>query len=321
MEDMSDNLIQPFGLDVSDLRGRYVRLGTVIDDILGAHNYPNPVAHLVAETVVLTLLLSSMLKYEGIFTLQIQGDGPVKMVVADVTTGGDVRACATFDAERVKNSSKQVNALRSKENSQNHLAQLLGKGHIAFTVDQGKHTERYQGIVELKGSSMVDCVQHYFTQSEQIKTGIKMAVGQRDGVWRAGAIMLQHMPTAESRDASNIMDLDGDDWRRAMMLMDTARKEEFLSAELTPNDLLLRLFHEEGVRVFEPITVCKKCRCSEDRVENVLLTMPPEEREYMLKDGKITMRCEFCSHDYGFDPAFIQKKYGELQQNDQKNSS
>ena len=221
----------------------------------------------------------------------------------------------------MKNSSKQVNALRSKENSQNHLAQLLGKGYIAFTVDQGRHTDRYQGIVELKGASMVECVQHYFTQSEQIKTGIKMAVGQRDGAWRVGAIMLQHLPTSETEDASNIVDLDSDDWRRSMVLLDTASKEEFLSSDLSASDLLLLLFHEEVVRVFDPIEVRKKCRCSSERVENVLLTMPLEERDYMVKDGKISMRCEFCSHDYDFDPEYIQKQYNELQKNDQKSPS
>jgi len=308
-----DNLIQPFSLDVSNLRGRSVRLGSVMDEILAAHDYPNVVAHLVAEATTLALLLSSMLKYEGIFTLQAQGDGPVKMVVADVTTGGDVRACASFDAERIEHSAKQVNALRSKEKSQNHLAQLLGKGYIAFTVDQGGNTDRYQGIVELKGSSLVDCVQHYFTQSEQIQTGIKMAAGQRDGQWRSGAIMLQHLPEeGGTRGVSNVVDLDADDWARAMVLLDTASEDELLSPELPNADLLYRLFHEEGPRVYETQVVQKKCRCDEQRVENVLLTMSDEERDYMVKDGKISMRCEFCSTQYTFDPAALQNKFDEL---------
>lgn len=313
MSDADHNLIQPFSLEQSNLRGRAVKLESVLDDILTAHDYPNPVAHLVAEVATLALLLSSMLKYEGIFTLQTQGDGPVKMLVADVTSAGDVRACATFDEERVEIAREQIMAMRSKENSQNHLAQYLGKGYIAFTVDQGANTDRYQGIVELKGSSLVDCVQHYFTQSEQIKTGIKMAVGQRDDVWRSGAIMVQHLPTEETQDASNIVDLDADDWRRAMVLLDTASKEEFLSSELPVTELLHRLFHEEGVRVYDAITAQKKCRCSADRVENVLLTMPKDERDYMVKQGKITMRCEFCSRDFDFDPAYIQKRYEDRQ--------
>lgn len=316
-----DNVIQPFSLDASNLRGRSVRLGSVLDDILKAHDYPNPVAHLVAETATLALLLSSMLKYDGIFTLQTQGDGPVGMLVADVTSAGDVRACATFDADRVEIAREQINAMRSRENSHNHLAQYLGKGYIAFTVDQGPNTERYQGIVELKGASLVDCVQHYFTQSEQIQTGIKMAAGQRDDVWRSGAIMVQHMPDEETETASNIVDLDADDWRRVMVLLDTATKEEFLDADLHSNTLLHRLFHEEEVRVYEPIAVQKQCRCDVQRVENVLLTMSPEEREYMVRDGKISMRCEFCSTDYDFDPAEIEKKYASLHSGTDKSGS
>src|SRR5690606_25497319 len=153
-----------------------------------------PVAHLVAETIALTLLLSSRLKYQGVVTLQTSGDGPVSMLVADVTSDGVVRGCANFDPERVEHAREQLAGLKTPESSQNHLAQYLGKGYIAFTVKQEDASEDYQGIVELKGASLVDCAQHYFNQSEQIGTGVKMAVGLRDGKWRAGGIMLQNMP-------------------------------------------------------------------------------------------------------------------------------
>lgn len=303
-----DDLIKPFILESSNFRGRSVRLGNVLNEILDPHEYPKPVAHLVAETLTLALMLSSMLKYEGIFTLQAQGDGPVNMLVADVTSTGKVRACASFNEERLEHARVQLSAMKSIESSQNHLAQYLGKGHIAFTVDQpGK--DRYQGIVELKGSSLVDCVQHYFTQSEQIGTGIKMAVGQRKGKWRSAGIMLQKMPEEEStRFQTNLANLDEDDWQRSMIFLDSCTDEELLDPQLTPNELLLRLFNEEGVRVFEPRALIKECRCSEERVETVLRMMSEDDREYMEKDGDLTLKCEFCSKEYSFNAREFERK-------------
>lgn len=304
---VDDNVIQTFQLDSSSLRGRCVRLGSVLDDILDAHEYPNPVAHLVAETATLALLLSSMLKYEGIFTLQTKGDGPVSMLVADVTSAGDVRACAYYDPERLEAAREKLSALKVTEDSQNHLAQYLGKGYIAFTVDQGGHMERYQGIVELQGASLVDCVQHYFNQSEQIGTAIKMAVGQRDDKWRAGGMMLQHMPDEGGHQSEHvnseagISNLNEDDWRRTMIFMDSCTEDEFLDPDLHSNVLLMRLFHEEGVRVYEPQTVQKNCRCSREKVEHVIATMQDEDLDYINKDGEIIVTCEFCSTDYIFD--------------------
>jgi len=303
-----DNFVQTFQLETSNLRGRIVRLGSVLDDILDAHQYPLPIAHLLAETTCLTLALSSMLKYEGIFTLQAQGDGPLKMLVSDMKSNGDIRACASFDEARFAHAREQLAALKTKESAQNHLAQYLGKGYLAFTVDQGTKTDRYQGIVELKGSSMIDCVQHYFTQSEQIGTGIKMAVGKRDGKWRAGAIMLQHMPEDEKNDQAGSGNLKEDDWRRAMILMESCTEDEFLDANLDSDALLMRLFHEEGVRVYERKGVQKNCRCDIERVQNILLTMSHEDIEHIDEDGFIHMTCEFCSTTYDFETAKIAGK-------------
>lgn len=307
-----DNVIQPFQLESSNLRGRAVRIGTVLDDVLAPHGYPDPVAHLVAETMVVTLLLSSMLKYEGIFTLQASGDGPVGMLVSDFTSGGQLRGCASFDAERLEHARQQLSALKTKEGSQNHLAQYLGKGQIAFTVDHKGQGDRYQGVVELRGASIVDCVQHYFNQSEQIGTGIKMAVGQRDGLWRGGGIMLQHMPEDEKNAAAGSANLEEDDWRRSMIFLDSCTEDEILDPDLHSNELLLRLFHEEGVRVFEPVSVEKGCRCSTEKVEKVIRSMSEDDIEYMKKDGVITMTCEFCSQDFVFDPKKIQSKMGAV---------
>tara|TARA_R110001592_G_scaffold79054_3_gene236750 strand:- start:982 stop:1992 length:1011 start_codon:yes stop_codon:yes gene_type:complete len=303
-----DNFVQTFQLESTGIRGRIVRIGAVLDDIIEAHNYPLPISHLVAETITLSLALSGMLKYEGIFTLQAQGDGPLHMLVADVTSEGIVRGCASFEEERFQKSREQIAALKTQESSQNHLAQYLGKGYLAFTVDQGQSAERYQGIVDIKGASMVDCVQHYFTQSEQIGTGIKMAVGKRGDHWRAGAIMLQNTPEEGKNPAAGTANFDEDDWRRAMILLDSCTEDEMLSPELSSDELLMRLFHEEGIRVYDRHPVSKGCRCDEGRVENILLTMPVEDIEHMSVEKEIRMTCEFCSKTYVFKEADILRR-------------
>jgi len=300
-DEADDDVVQSFQLDVSSLRGRVVRLGPLLNDILEPHDYPNPVAHLVAETVMVTMLLSSMLKYDGVFTLQIKGDGPVDLLVADMTSNGEVRACAHFDSDRLEQARAQLLALKATETSRNHLAQYLGKGYIAFTVDQGDAADRYQGIVDLQGASLVDCVQHYFNQSEQIGTGIKMAVGQRDGKWRAGGIMLQNMPEDDGYSEVSRGNLDEDDWRRAMILLESCTEDELLDANLHSNILLTRLFHEEDVRVYEPKALLKGCRCNDDKVYTMLGMMPAEDLDYMEQDGKISMRCEFCSKEFSYE--------------------
>ncbi len=305
---VSDNFVQTFQLEESSIRGRIIRLGSILDDILGAHEYPLPIAHLVAETITLTAALSAMLKYEGIFTLQAQGDGPLHMLVSDITSAGIVRGCASFEAERFQKSREQISALETKESSQNHLAQYLGKGYLAFTVDQGENASPYQGIVDIKGASMVDCVQHYFAQSEQIGTGIKMAVGKRGEHWRAGAIMLQNMPEDGLNPEAGAGNLQEDDWRRAMILLDSCTEDEMLSPELESNDLLLRLFHEEGVRVYDPKLLKKGCRCDEGRVENILMTMTEDDIKYMSVDEEILMKCEFCSKTYVFKEADVLRR-------------
>lgn len=312
------NIIRPFQLETSSLRGRIVRLDDVIHDILEKHDYPDIVSQMLGETITLTALLSSMLKYEGIFTLQTQGDGPISMMVSDITSTGDLRGCAAFKEDRVEEAKKQLSVFSKEqrgEGSDNQLAQLLGKGHIAFTVDQGENTERYQGIVELKGASLVDCVQHYFAQSEQIDTGIKLAVGKRDGKWRASGIMLQKLPEegGEKGVVVSKSNMDEDDWRRAMILMQSCTDDELLDADLSGYDILLRLFHEEGIRVFDPQPVAKKCRCSMEKIENVLAMMSADERDEIVVDDKISMVCEFCSHNYVLDPKEIANRVEEIQ--------
>lgn len=283
-----DDVIQPFQLEKSQLRGRAVRMGKVLDDILGPHDYPEPVARLVAESIMLSTLLSSMLKYEGIFTLQTKGDGPVSLLVSDMTSKGEVRGCAGFDRERVAKYGDETDL----------LPLFLGKGYLAFTVDQASRTDSYQGIVELKGKSLVECVQHYFTQSEQIGTAIRMEVGYAAGKWRGGAIMLQNMP----EDPKNPNPSQKEDWSRAVVLMESAKTQELLDPHLHSQALLFRLFHEEGVRVFKPQDVTKGCRCDSEKVQRVLATLPRDDLEYLKDSGTIKMHCEFCSRDFILDP-------------------
>ncbi len=288
---MEDNFVKSFQLETSHIRGRIVRLGDTLDTILSAHDYPDDVLHLTGETLVLGTLLSSMLKYEGIFTLQTSGDGPVTMLVSDMTSDGKVRACAAFKKEKL-DTAKYIS----------DRAELLGQGHMAFTVDQGEHAERYQGIVELKSESLLASVQHYFAQSEQIATGMMMAVGKQNGKWRATGIMVQQMPedtVTYNKDQSNINE---DDWRRTMILLGSVKDEELLDAKLSADDLLIRLFHEEGVRVFDTMPLINQCRCSAERVENILSGMSKEDIDDVTVDGVIVMTCEFCSKSYVLNP-------------------
>src|SRR5580700_1053392 len=184
-----DDLVQPFQIEASSLRGRLVRLGPAVDTILTRHAYPDAVAAMLGEAIALAVVLAGALKYDGVFTLQTKSDGPVRLIVADVSTEGAVRGYAQYDAARLGESAPRPGQSPS-------VPELIGSGYIAFTVDQGEDTERYQGIVELIGSNLAECAQHYFRQSEQIQAGIKLSVARSGpkGTWRAGGLMLQRVP-------------------------------------------------------------------------------------------------------------------------------
>jgi molecular chaperone Hsp33 len=284
---LTDDVVQPFQLETSHLRGRLVRLGASLNTILRQHDYEAPVARLLGESVVVAAALATSLKYEGVFTLQAKGDGAVRMVVVDVTSEGDMRGYAQL-AEGVRTLAGD--------------ARLLGKGYLAFTVDQKKKDDRYQGIVELSAGTVAEAVQHYFRQSEQLPTGIIAAVRQDDtGQWRGGCLMLQKMPREGGIPQAQTDQSSEDDWIRAMMLMDTCGVDELTHPSLKPNELLFRLFHEEGVRVFDPHPFRHKCRCSEDRVTNMLRSLPREEIETMAVNGLVSVTCEFCNQSYLYD--------------------
>jgi molecular chaperone Hsp33 len=284
-----DDLIQPFKIEGQAVRGRLVRLGPLINTVLDRHQYPPEVAELLGEMVALAAGLAGALKYDGVFTLQTKGDGPVRLMVADVTSDGDVRGYAQFDAERLA----AVTSVAS--GAALSAPKLLGAGYLAFTVDQGPHTERYQGIVELTGATLADCVHHYFRQSEQLDSVVKVAAGRAKGGWRAGALMLQRLPPAPGA-----ADEVEDGWRRALAFMASSTEQELLDERLSPNELLYRLFHEDGVRVFAPSSLRAGCRCSRERVERVLRSLPADEIDSFKVDGLITVTCEFCNTSYPF---------------------
>lgn len=300
-----DDVVQPFHIEGQPVMGRLVRLGPLVDDVLHRHEYPPVVATLLAEMLALAAGLSTLIKYDGIFSLQAKGDGPVGLVVADVTSGGDLRGYASYDAGRLTERLTEPAAPHAP------VPRLLGQGYLAFTVDQGAHTERYQGIVALDGATLVDCVHHYFRQSEQLPTGIKLAVGAGDRAeegWRAGVILLQRVP-GEGGSAQPVGEEAEEGWRRALVLMSSATSDELLDPGLAPNDLLYRLFHEDGVRVTAPHTVRARCRCSRERVETVLQSLPRDEVESLKVEGEVVVTCEFCSRRYAFAEADLARLY------------
>lgn len=301
-EHLPDDLVQPFQIDPFALRGRLVRLGPAIDRILSQHAYPEPVAAMLGEAITLAVVLAGALKYEGIFTLQTKGDGPIRLIVADVSTAGALRGYAQYDAAKLDAAADGAGPGALS------VPRLLGSGYIAFTVDQGEDSDRYQGIVELAGATLADCAQHYFRQSEQIQAGIKLAVGRtgidaagRGGSWRAGGLMLQRVPPEGGYGV--IADDVEDGWRRTMVLMSSATAEELIDPDLSPHRLLFRLFHEDGVRVYDTHPLEARCRCSRRRIETILRAFPADELDDMQKEPVTTVTCEFCSTRYVFDAA------------------
>jgi len=288
-----DDLIQPFMIETSGLRGRLIRMGPVIDDVVGRHDLPPAAQALMAEFIVLAATLSAALKFDGIFTLQAKGNGPIRLMAADVTSDGGVRAYASV-GEDVPSEDDIDGA---------PIPRLFGAGYLAFTVDQGDHTELYQGIVELQGPTLIDCVHHYFRQSDQFSAAITLAA-ERDasGAWRAGALMLQRLPEDELSFRKEEME---EAWRRATILMGSCRKEELTAEAISPHQLLFRLFHEDGVRVFDTHPLNFSCRCSRERAEGVLRMLSDDELDDYKIEGRISITCEFCNTVEWFDEAQI----------------
>lgn len=310
----ADDSILPFEITTLDLRGRLVRLGPAVDTILTGHNYPPQVAKLVGEAVVLTVLLGSALKLDGRFILQTKTDGPVRMLVVDFRSPGLVRACARFDAAAVAKAIEAGNAAAGA---------LLGRGHLAMTIDQGTDRSRYQGLVALDGGDLEDAAHEYFKRSEQIPTQVRLAVGEEVSVgnrrhWRAGGLLLQFLPKDPAR--ARVADLDPGDapegtaphvvpeddaWVEGRALISTVEDVELIDPGVSGERLVYRLFHERGVRVFRSVDIAARCSCSRGRVETMLRSFSKDDREHMVENGVISVTCEFCSANYQFAPEDI----------------
>lgn len=286
-----------FNLDNNLFRGRIVRLDKVLADIMAPHTYSENITAAMAETTALGIMLASLMKYEGYFTLQMQGDGPISVLVTDVTSRGEVRTAVKFDAAKMQ----AAQELRKTEGELEATPHWLGKGSLIFTVDQGKNTDLYQGIVDLQGKTLAECAMRYFKQSEQIDTYLRLFVRQnKNGKWQAAGILIQKMPTkgGKENDAEiNVADL----WNEAKILTDSLQEKEIFDTQLSLQDILYRLFHEHQVAVNKESEYHFGCRCSRDKLFTTLSNMKSEDLDSLVEDGKITATCNFCGQTYSFD--------------------
>jgi molecular chaperone Hsp33 len=297
----------PFRIEGQNVNGRVVKLNSLASDVLLRHDYPEAVSRLLGEALVLAAMLGTMLKFDGRFILQLQGSGPISMLMADYTPqedGGGLRGFAQFDEAAL------ADALQQGATS---IGCLGEKGHMAFTVDQGADMERYQGIVPLEGENLAAAALGYFDRSEQIGTAIKLAAaplllpgGKTE--WRAGGIVVQQMAASggvvdiETPPEGDPEHID-DDWNRLEILLQTTEDSELLDADVSGEQLAFRLFHEDGVRAFEPRQLQFSCPCTRERVLNMLAGLSHADQAEMQAQENVEVRCEFCNENYVFEPS------------------
>jgi len=312
-----DDTVLPFQLDLSDIRGRVARLDGVLDQVLKQHAYPPQVEALVCEAALLTALIGQTIKLRWRLSLQIRGTGAVKMVATDYygpTEDGEparIRAYAHFEADRLDPEARPFD--------------LLDEGYFVIVIDQGQGMTPYQGITPLTGGSLSDCAQTYFAQSEQLPTSFALTYGrsQQPGAaphWRAGGVMIQHMPKASPfvadqggsgagglLQSADILDgSEGENWTRVNLLLDTVEEMELIGPSVAPTDLLIRLFHEEAPRVYDAQPVRFGCSCSAQKVRDALSIYSAKDLRHMTTpEGVLTADCQFCGAHYEFDPATL----------------
>lgn len=279
----------PFQLNNSEIRGRLVRLDTLLRDIHARHQYPLRVQQYLSEAIALAIAIRDCFKFEGLLTLQIHGDGPIRLLVVDINDLGHTRACARYD-------NTQADALSTPDSVS--IQQDFGQGYMTFTIDPQSSTEQYQGTVTLDGKTLAECAHHYFRQSEQLETGVVLYHATSTETYQAAALMLQRMPP---KNAETQADAVHDRWVEALSLIGSTHAAELLDPGLSSHEILYRLFWEKGVRVFPPHTLTSQCRCSAEKVHIMLAQFKPEDREEMLTDEKtLAITCEFCSTEYIF---------------------
>ncbi|SMO70919.1 Hsp33 family molecular chaperone HslO [Ruegeria faecimaris] len=315
-----DDTVLPFQLDIPDMRGRVARLDGVLDGILKQHDYPEKVEALVAEMALLTALIGQTVSLRWKLSLQVQSKGAVRMIATDYyapQAEGElarIRAYASFDPDRLTDSTP---------------FDQVGEGYFAIMIDQGEGTQPYQGITPLAGGSLSACAEAYFAQSEQLPTRFSLSFGKstEPGVgehWRAGGIMLQHMPKAspfvanaegdgQILSADDLVDgEEGENWGRVNILLDTVDDLELIGPSIAPTDLLIRLFHEEQPRVYDAQSVQFGCTCSEERVRQSLSIYSARDIEKMTTpEGQVTADCQFCGAHYVLDPVTVGFDAGE----------
>lgn len=289
-----DDVIIPFQVGDGAVRGRIVRLGAAIDEILAAHGFSDAASELLGEAAALTALMGASLKFDGKLIFQAHGDGDVRLLVADYVSDGSMRATASIAGEA-----------RTRG-----LASLMGKGHLALTIDQGPDMDRYQGVTPIEGKTLEEAAVAYFDQSEQIPTAVRLAVGKvvrpgQGAAWRAGGVIVQFMPGeggARERGEAVLKSADDQDaWDRAAALLYTTQADELIDPGLSPEELLFRLYHEDGVRVFSEQTVRAACSCNAGKIAAVLSRYTADDLADLAEDGLIRVSCEFCRRDYYFD--------------------
>ncbi len=312
-----DDTVLPFQLDRSDIRGRVARLDTAFEEILAQHDYPPQIEGLVAEMALLTAMIGQSMKTKWKLSLQVRGDGPVRLIATDYYAPekegapARIRAYASYDKDTIN-----LSAIPFSQ---------IGKGYFAILIDQGPDMTPYQGVTPLVGGSLSACAETYFSQSEQLPTRFSLSFGRsqlagENEHWRAGGIMLQHMPKASPfvsgeggsgedglLEATDILnDDESENWTRANALLDTVDALELIGPSVTPSDLLVRLFHEEEPRVYEPQPVKFGCTCSADKVRQSLSIYSAKDLTHMTTDeGTVTADCQFCGAHYTFDPATL----------------
>ncbi|MEJ2031386.1 MAG: Hsp33 family molecular chaperone HslO, partial [Maritimibacter sp.] len=305
-----DDTVLPFQLDRSDIRGRVVRLDGALDEILAQHHYPPAIERLVAEAAILTAMIGPAIKLRWKLSLQIRGDGPARLIATDYYAPakegepGRIRAYASYDADKL--------------DPNGDAFQQIGTGYFAVLIDQGEGNTPYSGMTPIAGTALADCAQTYFAQSEQLPTRFALTFGKEPDGWRAGGVMLQKMPAVPARiaeeDEANSGGLmtpaqmlgDEDEienWERANILLTSVKEDELIGPAVQPTQMLVRLFHEERPRVFDPHPIHFGCTCTETRVRDSLAMYSQKDIAHMVtEEGIVTADCQFCGAHYEFDP-------------------
>jgi len=286
---LADDLVAAFQIENQPVRGRIVRLGPAVDEILTRHAYPAAVANLLGETCALAAVVGASLKFDGRLIVQAQGDGPVRYVVVDYDTEGSLRGYARYDEAEVAKACEGFAHPGART--------LLGKGVFIMTVDQGPDMDRYQGVTPIEGETLALCAEQYFAQSEQTPTRVRLAVGSADAGegphWRAGGLFIQNIAEDDARGSTE------EAWITAQALFETVGEDELIDPTINSQTLLWRLFHEDGVRMFAPRPLKAFCRCSPERIVGVLKSFSGGELADMVEpDGRIRVTCEYCSRVY-----------------------